>query len=102
MLLSAIKSSGEGAARLIEVVGNIKTISNTYDGDYRVAIDAVRTAFNNPILTFATMTDVQINAFWLGGLGDTQAIATAKEVCMEWELCILQVKSSADKFINDI
>lgn len=102
MLLSDINKSGEGAARLIRVVNNIKSISNTYIADYQTAIEAVRTAFSDPALTFATMTDEQINAFWLGGLGDLVVIVTAKEIGIEWELCVLQAKASADKFINDI
>lgn len=102
MLLSDINSAGEGAARLIKVVNNIKTISNTYTADYQAAIDAARTAFNDPLLTFATMSDAQINGFWLGGFGDTTTVATAKEIGIEWELCVLQVKASADKFINNI
>ena len=102
MLLSTIKSSGEGAARQIAKVNAIKTICNTYAPSYDEELAAVRVAFNNIGLTFATMTDEQILAFSLNGIGDAEAIAIARQINIEQELCIVQVKSSADKFINDI
>ena len=102
MLLSTIKSSGDGANRQIAKVNAIKTIRNTYAPSYEEELAAVRAVFGDPNLTFATMTDEQVLAFNLNGIGDAEAIAAAKQINIEQELCILQVKTSADKFINDI
>ena len=102
MLLSTIKSSGEGASRGIAKVNAIKTIRNTYAPAYDEELAAARLVFDAPTLTFATMTDEQVLAFSLNGIGDAEAIATQKQINIEQEKCILQVKSSADKFINDI
>lgn len=102
MKLSHIKSSGEGANRQIAKVNAIKTIRNTYAPAYDEELAAARAYFSNPNLTFATMTDDQVLAFNLNGIGDAEAIAIARQANIEQELCILQVKSSADKFINDI
>lgn len=102
MLLSDINSAGEGAADSIKDILTIKEMASRYGISYDAEIQALRAFYNDATLVYATMTDEQVLEYLLHGIGDAEAVALAKSAKVEKEKCVLQVKSSADKFINNI
>lgn len=103
MKLSNIKNAGEGAQRLITAVNVMNSSANIYGLEYDALIDGIRTVFGDPALTLRTLTDAQVNSYFLGSMGDVSAIATAKIVCSSWEIVITTLKAEIAKLpMNDI
>ena len=94
MNLSTIKKAGEGAEQLIGVVRTMNTMDNTYSPKYMELLSALRSQHKDAALTFATLTDAQVNQSFLNGLGDAEAIGMAKRVLGFWETLIFQLKDA--------
>lgn len=101
--LSDIKDAGYGAEKLIKAVQNMHSIANQYRQDYEEVLSAVRTAFNDSTLTFSTMTDTQVNGFFLRGVGSTTATDKAKNVLGSWETLITKLNEVVSQLpVNDL
>lgn len=102
MKLSALIVGGETAKQLNDVILEIKRADGAYRQRYTGTINAIRTAFNDDTLTFATMTDEQIKAFWLNGVGDAETILEARKRMASGQRVMDAIMEESAKFINDI
>jgi len=97
MSLSIIERAGEGAKTLINAVRVMNEIRNVRKPQYDNLLAEIRSHFNDNTLTFATLTDEQVNEFFLQNTGTAEAIGAAVKILVFWETLITSLDDACNQ-----